>query len=175
MSHCLCSVKSFSLVISTARHNVRNYDWNTTSEPSSFHAPLWPQMQSFTSFISQPNFRIRASKRPRIFAQEQEQGFKVIKYAAFKEFRITYILTLKENSFNNRFSTHRVSLGMVYNQHSCCILTEDVTTREGTRENKKMTLNRQSCPRGANLVLRFSRSGRREPEVAGAPGFILKS
>ena len=87
---------------------------------------------------------------------------------------MTYVLTLKENSFNNRFSTHRVSLRMVYNQHSCCILTEDVTTREGTRENKKMTLNRQSCPRGANLVLRFSRSGRREPEVSGAPGFILK-
>ena len=27
---------------------------------------------------------------------------------------MTYILTLKENSFNNRFSTHRISLGMVY-------------------------------------------------------------
>ena len=27
---------------------------------------------------------------------------------------MTYILTLKENSFNNHFSTHRVSLGMVY-------------------------------------------------------------
>ena len=50
---------------------------------------------------------------------------------------MTYVLTLKENSFNNRFSTHRVSLGMVYNQLSCCILTEDVTTREGTRENNK--------------------------------------
>ena len=50
---------------------------------------------------------------------------------------MTYVLTLKENSFNNHFSTHRVSLGMVYNQLSCCILTEDVTTREGTRENNK--------------------------------------
>ena len=50
---------------------------------------------------------------------------------------MTYVLTLKENSFNNRFSTHRVSLGMVCNQLSCCILTEDVTTREGKRENNK--------------------------------------
>ena len=89
---------------------------------------------------------------------------------------MTYILILKENSFNNRFSTHRISLGMVYK--STFLLHFDRRWNYSIRhagKTTKMTLNRQSCLRGANLAPRFSRTGRREPEVAGAPGFIIKS
>lgn len=62
---------------------------------------------------------------------------------------MTYILTLKENSFNNRFSTNRVSSGMVFTSIKffvafCQKMEND--TREDNENDVKSTILSPGAP-----------------------------